>query len=114
LETLHQVQREEPVSPSRLRPKLPRNLSTICLKCLQKEPGRRYATAAALAEDLRRFRAGEPIAAQPVGTLERAWRWCRRKPGLATALGAAVVFLLVGTLVSSLFAVQALAEAKRA
>src|SRR5437660_92269 len=73
LETLHQVQGEEPVSPSRLLPKLPRDLSTICLKCLQKEPGRRYATAAALAEDLRRFRAGEPITAQPVGTLERPW-----------------------------------------
>jgi hypothetical protein len=114
LETLHQVQGEEPVSPSRLLPKLPRDLSTICLKCLQKEPGRRYATAAALAEDLRRFCAGEPITARPVGTLERAWHWCRRKPGLAGARGAAALFLLVGTLVASLLAVQALAEAKRA
>jgi WD40 repeat protein len=111
---LHQVLHEEPRPPRRLNDKIPRDLETICLKCLHKEPGRRYATAAALAEDLRRFRAGEPITARPVGRLERAWRWCWRNPGLAGALGAAALFLLLGSVISSIFGVQALEAAKRA
>jgi WD40 repeat protein/serine/threonine protein kinase len=111
---LHQVLREEPQPPRKLNDKIPRDLETICLKCLQKEPGRRYATAAALAEDLRRSRAGEPIAARPVGRLERAWRWCRRNPGLSGAVGAAALFLLLGSFVSSLLGIQAVGEAKRA
>jgi WD40 repeat protein len=114
LETLQQVVAEEPVLPSRLRPKLPRDLETICLKCLQKEPARRYATAAALADDLQRFLIGEPIRARPVGPGEKVWRWCRRNPGLAGAVGAASLFLVLGTLVSSLLAVRALGEAARA
>src|SRR5262249_28205736 len=114
LETLAQVQAQEPVSPSRLRPKLPRDLTTICLKCLQKEPGKRYANAEALADDLHGFLVGKPIQARPVGTLERAWGWCRRNPGLAGALGAAALFLLLGTFVSSLLAVHALGQAQRA
>jgi hypothetical protein len=104
LETLHQAQEDEPVSPSRLQPKLPRDAATICLKCLQKEPGRRYPTAAALAEDLRRFQAGEPITARPVGTLERTWRWIRRNPGwaamLATVMALLVVIAVGGVLLS--------------
>jgi WD40 repeat protein len=111
---LHQVLHEEPRAPRRLNDKIPRDLETVCLKCLQKEPGRRYVTAAALAEDLRRFRAGKPITARPVGRLERAWRWCRRNPGLAGAVGAAALFLLLGTLISSLLAVHALGQAQRA
>jgi WD40 repeat protein len=110
---LHQVVHEEPRPPRRLNDRIPRDLETICLKCLQKEPGQRYATAAALAEDLRRFRAGEPITARPAGRLERAWRWCRRNPGLAGALTAATLFLLLGTVVSSLLAAYALAQAER-
>src|SRR5262249_7008396 len=78
--TLLQVLTEEPVPPPRLLPGCPRDLETVCLKCLQKDPRQRYAGAAELAEDLRRFQAGEPIAARPVGTLERGWRWCRRNP----------------------------------
>ncbi len=94
LETLEQVKTTEPVPPSRLVPGLPRDAETIALKCLQKDSGKRYESAAALAEDLRRFQAGEPIVARPVESLERAWRWCKRNPVVA-GLMAAVAALLV-------------------
>jgi len=86
LETLEQVRSQEPVPPSRLRPALPRDLQTVCLKCLQKEPGRRYVSAAALANDLRRFLAGEPVQARPVGHWEQAVKWVRRRPAVAALL----------------------------
>ncbi len=98
-ETVMQLRQEEPVPPSRLQPNLPRDLETICLKCLQKEPEKRYANAEELAEDLRRFLANEPILARPVSRAERAWRWCRRNPYLATSGGIAIalaVCLLIG------------------
>ena len=94
LETLEQVKTAEPVPPSRLVPGLPRDVETIALKCLQKDPGKRYDSAAALAEDLRRFRAGEPIVARPVRPVERTWRWCRRNPVLAGSLGATAAALV--------------------
>jgi tetratricopeptide (TPR) repeat protein len=94
--TLLQVQQEEPVPPRRLQPTVPPDLETICLKCLRKEAGRRYATAQELAEDLRRFRAGESIRARPVGTAERVVRWCRRKPVVAGLLAALVLVFLSG------------------
>src|SRR5262249_43658191 len=94
LETLLQVQAVEAVSPARLRLRLPRDLETICLKCLQKEPHKRYASASALARDLRHFLAGEPIQARPVGRTERLRRWCRRNPALAAASGLAAAALL--------------------
>lgn len=96
LETLDQVRGKDPVPPSRLQPRLPRDLETICLKCLAKEPERRYASAQELAEDLRRFQNGEPIRARPVGNGERVWRWARRNPMIAALIALAHVLALLG------------------
>ncbi|HWY86056.1 MAG TPA: protein kinase, partial [Gemmataceae bacterium] len=87
MDTVQQVLNEEPVSPRRLQPRVPRDLETICLKCLEKEPARRYASAKALAEDLGRFGAGEPVNARPVGLVGRTWRWARRNRVVATLWG---------------------------
>ena len=93
LETLDQVKNSEPVPPSRLVPAVPRDLETIALKAIAKEPGRRYPSAHAMAEDLGRYLEGKSILARPVSVMERSWRWCRRRPavaGLLTALIAAI------------------------
>jgi formylglycine-generating enzyme required for sulfatase activity len=91
---LAHVQSEEPVPPSRRAPKVPLDLETICLKCLSKEPARRYASAEELANDLRRFRDGEPIRARPVGAMERVVKWVRRHAAIS-ALAAAVLLVTV-------------------
>ncbi len=106
LEVLLKARAQDPVSPARLRRRLPRDLETICLKCLQKEPARRYASAGALAEDLRRFLAGQPILARPVGTLERVARWSRRNPLAATLTGSVAALLVLaacGSLVAAAY-----------
>ena len=97
-ETERQVVHDEPVSPRRLNSKLPRDLDTICVKCLAKEPERRYSSAAALADDLRRFGEGRPIQARPVSFSEHLWRWCRRNPaaGALVATALALVALAAG------------------
>jgi tetratricopeptide (TPR) repeat protein len=99
-DTLLRVVSDEPVPPRKLNPAVPRDLETICLKCLRKEPQRRYASAEALAEDLRRFRGGEAIQARAVGRVGRLWRWCRRKPLVAALSAALIVSLLAGAGVS--------------
>jgi serine/threonine protein kinase len=112
--TLLQVLSDEPVPPSRLARGVQRDLETICLKCLHKEPRRRYPTAQALADDLRRFQKGEAITARPIGPIGRSWRWCRRNPAVATLLTIAVLFLLGGSAVSLYFAFQSAHRADQA
>ncbi|MBL8797435.1 MAG: protein kinase [Planctomycetia bacterium] len=98
VETLLQVMHRDPDRPSSIRPHLPRDLETICLKCLEKQPEKRYLTALELAEDLERFLRHEPIQARPIRWPERTWRWCRRQPGWAT-LAASLILTLIGGVV---------------
>jgi hypothetical protein len=94
LDTVLQVVTKEPVPARQLQPGCPRDLETVCHKCLHKEPARRYASAADLAKDLRRFQAGEPIRARPVGRVERLAKWVRRRPALAALLAVSAAALL--------------------
>ncbi len=102
VDTLVQVLHEEPIPPRALNPAIPVDLETICLKSLQKDPARRYASAQAFADDLLRFQKGEAILARPVGRSERTWRWCRKNPAIATLSTAATLLLLTVTVVSSM------------
>jgi WD40 repeat protein/tRNA A-37 threonylcarbamoyl transferase component Bud32 len=104
LETLLQVLHDEPVSLTLLRPDTPRDLATIAQKCLEKDPARRYASAAALAEELRRFRADEPIVARPLSAWERGRRWARRHKTLVVAAAGVLLALTIGIVRSLLFA----------
>jgi serine/threonine-protein kinase len=115
LDTIQQVLGDEPVPPARLNPAVPRDLETICLKCLQKEVRKRYASARALAEDLGRWQAGEPIVARAVGRLERTAKWVRRNKALAAFLATLVAATLGLGLLAGLVALQYadLADANR-
>ena len=111
--TFAQVLQTEPAPPRMLNANVPRDLETICLKCLEKDPGRRYHSAQALAEDLERFLEGEPILARPISTSGKVWRWCHRNPRLAGALGM-ILMLLITVAVGSTVAAFRIAEARNA
>ena len=113
LDTVMQILSEEPAPPSRWNPKLPRDLETICLKCLQKEPHQRYVSALALAEDLARFQAGEPVLARPVSRVERGLKWVRRHPALATVYGMAFVIMILGVVGGGIASLWQQAEGAR-
>ena len=104
----------EPVPPSRLVPGLPRDVETIALKCLQKEPEKRYVSAAQLVEDLRRYLGGKSIIARPVPIWENGWRWCRRNPAVASLVAAVMIATVTGAGVASFFAVRAENERSKA
>jgi tetratricopeptide (TPR) repeat protein len=104
---LHQVLYDEPKPPRKLNDAVPRDLETVCLKAMAKEPARRYQTAGALAEDLRRFLDGRPVLARPLGPVERGRRWALRNKALAAMTVAAVVCLVGGAAAATAFAVRA-------
>ena len=106
LDTLLQVLHNEPVAVTGLRPNTPRDLETICLKCLRKEPRHRYQSASALADDLQSFLRGGPIKARPRGTIEKTWRWIRDHPAPAGLVAAGVLTPLVALLILSLLSAR--------
>jgi WD40 repeat protein/tetratricopeptide (TPR) repeat protein len=106
LDTLEHVREREPQPPRRLNPGVSRDLEVICLKCLEKDPRRRYASADALAEELKRWLAGEPITARPVGGTARFWMWCRRNPIVAGATGVVAALLILTAVLSLRYARQ--------
>src|SRR5207249_7449412 len=94
-ETVQQALHDDPLSPRALNPSVPADLETVCLKCLEKEPARRYPTAKELADDLGRFLKNKPVHARPIGPAGKVWRWCRRKPALAFSLLLILILLLI-------------------
>ena len=114
MDTLLQVISAEPVSLRQLNAKLSRNLETICQKCLEKEPRRRYATAHELADELRRNLDGKPIHARRIGWVARAWRWCRRNPAVAALTITTAIALIAGIAVSTSLAILARNHARTA
>jgi hypothetical protein len=112
LDTVLQVLSDEPVPPSQLQSKIPRDLETICLKCLQREPAKRYRSARTLSEDLERFLRGEPVQARPLGRVGRAWRWCMRNPVMLGFWVAILLIVATGVAVTILFAMQESARAR--
>jgi Protein kinase domain len=107
LETVRQVLSQEPVPPSGSNPRVPRDLETVCLKCLQKDPRRRYTSAAALAEDLQRYLQGQVITARPVRAFERTVKWVRRNKWVASLSAVAALALVAGAVVSLVYGIEA-------
>ncbi len=93
---MHQVMHDEPPSPRKFNANIPMDLETITLKCLEKDPDARYATADEVASELKRFLDGQPICARPLGTIARSWRWCKRKPSVASLAASLIIAVLVG------------------
>ncbi len=112
--TLQKVMNEEPVRPRQHNAAVPRDLETICLKCLEKDPAKRYATALELGADLRAYLDGRPITARPTGSMERAWRWVARNPAVASSVAFGVLALVIGLVVALAQADVAKEEARRA
>jgi eukaryotic-like serine/threonine-protein kinase len=106
VETLKQVLEQDPAPPSQINSGIDKDLETICLKCLEKDPARRYATALELVDELDRYLTNQPIQARPIGRLARGWRWCKRNTQVAVLSASAVWLLIVGTIVSVMFAVS--------
>lgn len=113
-DTLKQVQEQEPVPPRQLNPQISPDLETICLKCLEKDPAHRYLSAYELGQDLSRYINGEPIVARPVGLSGRTWRWCKRQPVVASLLGTVAFTVMLGSIASTVFAIQASEQADQA
>ncbi len=113
VETLMQVLNEEPIAPRRLNPSVPIDLETICFKCLEKDPLRRYASVADLETEIERYQGGKPIQARPVGRATRTWKWCRRNPVLASTGGLAALALLSTAVLGSIFAIYQSETANR-
>jgi len=103
---LQQILNEEPPPLRKLDARIPRDVETICAKCLEKDPARRYPSAAELSAELRRWLTGHPILARPVSRVEHAWRWCRRNPAVASLSTTVALVLLIGMAVSWFFASQ--------
>ncbi|MFO0824083.1 MAG: WD40 repeat domain-containing serine/threonine protein kinase [Gemmataceae bacterium] len=116
LATIEQVRSQDAVPPRKLVPSVPRDLESICLRCLEKDFWRRYFTAESLADDLRRFIDGQPVLARPVGTVERSMKWVRRKPAIAGlwAVGCLLMLALTGAAVSIAYSGELATQRQRA
>jgi WD40 repeat protein len=109
-----QILQDDPPSPRKLQARIPCDLETICLKCLEKSPGKRYQTSGEVVRELQRFLGGEPIQARPVGRLMQSWRWCKRQPVVASLAAATALALFVGLAFSTWFGVKASIQQARA
>jgi serine/threonine protein kinase len=113
-EVLENVRSIDPIAPRLVNPLIPRDLNTVCLKCLQKEPGRRYLTAGELADDLDRVLRDIPIEAKPISSIERGWRWCKRNRNLASVISGSATIIVLGTVTAFIVLNQERIQAQQA